>query len=490
MVSLSLALALALGTVPSTPPNTTPSAAAKNLPGMNPALLLGPPKLLSTEILDGGFNNIDEGVLVSFGPQGRRYEAWEVQKNVSMNHVLLLSYDGAGQELWRTKFTWTNSDDWWGSALASTVDSAGDFYFMYVTMSSPVYHWRVVKVTAAGSIAWAKTLYDTSWGAEKAFLEPHPQGGIVVASAADGQVRDIYTARVSSAGDVLWSSKLDVGGANQFTGGLAVAADGSVYVAGHDNSIRVRKYNADGTVAWTQSYEAGTPYEHRSARHAFLDGAGNLVVAGSVYAGGNDEDWYFVLKYSPAGARLRTFTAKVGSNAVKLSDYGLQGVYATHGPDDSVYFAWDHNQALDTPWTLARVVVPGADAPACPGLTPVRPTVQEAPRVVWTKTFDGVDAMSVERLMWFPNGAVGALGRGKRKLEGYEYRADTRLRAVTPAGVDLGLARYGSPGNFDNEPEAMAIGPSGEAYVLGWQYWNGDGWNDENVMRLRFALRP
>jgi hypothetical protein len=30
---------------------------------------------------------------------------------------------------------------------------------------------------------------------------------------------------------------------------------------------------------------------------------------------------------------------------------------------------------------------------------------------------------------------------------------------------------------------------TGSVHVLGWQYWSGDGWNDENVMRLRFSVQ-
>ena len=123
MLSFSLALAFALGGTPITPsssrPTMGPAAGAEAYP------VIGPPKLLSSEILDGGFNNIDEGVLVSFGAGGRRYEVWEVQKNVAMNHALVLAFDAAGQELWRTKFTWDATDTWW-KPLGSTVDAAGD----------------------------------------------------------------------------------------------------------------------------------------------------------------------------------------------------------------------------------------------------------------------------------------------------------------------------------------------------------------------------
>ena len=53
----------------------------------------------------------------------------------------------------------------WLGHLAATVDAAGDLYFMYITMPvGDVYRWRVAKVTAAGVLAWDKTLYSSTWG--------------------------------------------------------------------------------------------------------------------------------------------------------------------------------------------------------------------------------------------------------------------------------------------------------------------------------------
>lgn len=229
----------------------------------------------------------------------------------------------------------------------------------------------------------------------------------------------MYTARLSSARDLLWEKELDFDGHNQSSAGVAVAADGSIFAVGQDESARVHKYTADGAIAWTASYERSTPYEHVSARHAFLDRDGNLVVVGTAYAGGNDPDWYFVRKYV-------------------------------------------NRPALD---------------------------VIDQTRVLWTKDFTGDAAMNVEQLVWVPNGALAVLGRGKRMLQGTDYRYDTRLRAVMPDGVDLGTARFVSVGDFHNEPTAIAVSPTGIAHVLGWQYWSGDGWNDENVMRLRISVQ-
>jgi hypothetical protein len=107
---------------------------------------------------------VDEGVLVAFGPQGRRYEVWEVHQGVSVKHALVLAFDAAGAELWRSKYTWKPAEPWLGH-LAETVDAAGDLYFMYITMPvGDVRRWRVAKVTAAGVLAWDKTLYSSMWG--------------------------------------------------------------------------------------------------------------------------------------------------------------------------------------------------------------------------------------------------------------------------------------------------------------------------------------
>jgi hypothetical protein len=103
-------------------------------------------------------------VLVAFGPQGRRYEVWGVHQGVSVKHALVLAFDAAGAELWRSKYTWKPAEPWLGH-LAATVDAAGDLYFMYITMPvGDVYRWRVAKVTAAGVLAWDKTLYSSTWG--------------------------------------------------------------------------------------------------------------------------------------------------------------------------------------------------------------------------------------------------------------------------------------------------------------------------------------
>lgn len=459
----------------------------------------GPPRLLDSALFDGGFANIDRGVLLSFGAAGRRYEVWEVQKNVAMDHALVLAFDAAGQELWRTKFQWASGEAW-GKPLASTVDVAGDFYFMYVTaVSSSRYKWRIVKVTRAGAVAWQKTLYTTTWGKEPTFMAPHPQGGVALLSACNGQVRDLYTARISGAGDLLWESKYDVAGENNFPNALAVAGDGSIYIVGDDDGgMRVRKYAADGAIRWTSDFAAPSQYAKPKGRHAFFAPDGDLVVAGSTYNGGGD-DFVFVRRYARGSGDLRlNFTAKLGPQEGKLSDGGLRGVYATVGGDGAVYFAWDDTDQLDSQWWLRRVTIPLG--PADSGLDGVHtlgkvgqaklaePLLLGGGQVSWTKTFSGDAAMNVERLVWFPNGAIGVLGRGKRKL-GNDWRGETRVRAVSPTGGDFGQARFGSPGDFHNEPIASALGPEAILHVLGWQYWHGDGWNDEDVLRLRFQLK-
>ncbi len=501
-ITTSLSLLLAL-----IKPTVQPAANAPHVqPGATQAPILlgapGKPKLEKSELKDGGFDNIDEGVFVGFTPQGRRYELWEVQKDVHMDHVEVLAFGPDGSELWREDLTWPSGESW-SRLLTAGFDGEQNLYVFYYTNGD--HHWRLVKVSSAGAVEWAKTLYTTSWDPEPAFIQPHPAGGIVLHSASNGAVRDLYTARIAADGTVLWEHEFDVAGANQYPGGLAVAADGSVYAVGHDtlspqdgkSAVRIRKYAADGSVLWTRAMEAATQYEHPIARHVFLDSKGDLVVAGSTYAGGNDQDWIFAVKYKPSGTRARRLAHRIG-NTPKLVDYGLQGVTATHAPDDSIFIAWDFDQHLDTKWSVAMLRIPGEDPPRRQAgraeqgaVQPAQPVVTEVPRVLWTKTFEAEAAMSVQMLRWFPQGALGVFGEGKRKLDanGNDYRSSTRMRALLPDGSDLGGAGFESTGEFHNELDAVAIDAGGTAFVLGWQWWNGDGWNDEDVMRLRFTAR-
>ncbi len=488
----ALALVALVVPTPAKPSAGPPPGAGAAIP-----LVMGAPEIRKTEILDGGYDNIDKGVLVTFAKNGRRYEVWEVHPSVATTNALVLAFDAAGNELWRTKLEPSGADRW-SQPLAITTDVDNNVWLMYLGSSS---HrpWRVVKVDADGTIAVTKTLYTTTWEQERTFMAAHPQGGVVVHAVCDGgaTARDLYTARIAANGDVLWERKYDVGEQNQYAGGLAVAADGSIYAVGDDkqdagaavpSAVRIRKYRADGSVAWTKSFDATTQYERPIARDVFIDSEGDLMIAGSTYAGGSKDDWYFVLKYDAQGQRLRRFAIPVEDD--KLTEYGLQGVYATHAPDDSVYIAWDHGHELDSGWTLVRVRVPGEDPPR-PGAgkgaaKPSRAGTSEPPKVEWTKTFTGDAAMNVERLVWFPQGGVGVLGRGKRVVDAssHAYRQDTRLRLVRASGVDEGMVRSKGTGNFHHEPTTIAVSKSGLAFVLGWRWWNEDGWNDENVLRL------
>ncbi|MDC0675510.1 hypothetical protein [Nannocystis radixulma] len=436
----------------------------------------GPPQFLSSRMYDGGFNSIDKGVLMNFTPSGGRYEVWEVQKNVAMDHALILSLGPNGAEDWRVKFQWAANESWW-EPLGSTLDAAGNFYFMYITnKSGSSYKWRIVKVSKTGTIAWQKTLYTTTWGKEPTFMAAHPDGGVVVLSSCNGQVRDLYTARISGGGDLLWEKKYDVDGLNNFPNALAVAADGGIYVVGDDDmGMHVRKYGADGSHRWTSNFLRKNQYERPKGRHAFLAPNGDLVVAGSA-RGGNDPDWLFVNRYAAVGGNLlKSFVSPLAADEGHLGDGGLRGVYALRGGDSAIYFAWDDDDKLDSQWWLRRVTFPLGSGGA-------------EPQVSWTRNFTGDKAMNVERLVWFPNGAIGVLGRGKRMI-GNDYRSETRVRSVSMTGTDFGQAKYSSPGDFNNEPVASGIGREAILHVLGWQYWSGDGWNDENVMRLRFQLK-
>lgn len=152
---------------------------------------------------------------------------------------------------------------------------------------------------------------------------------------------DMYVIKYDLNGNMVWSDIYDAGG-NESGYGITVDASGAnIYVIGRqqdnislNSDAFVRKYDAGGTLAWTQVYNSGGA-NIDIARGAALDGSGNVYAAGyRETAGGGIEAMLlsydtngtlrggFPVAYSaPYNASASAFSVAVSGNDVYITGY-------------------------------------------------------------------------------------------------------------------------------------------------------------------------
>jgi hypothetical protein len=196
----------------------------------------------------------------------------------------------------------------------------------------------LLKFNASGALVWQRT-----WGG------PDLDEGAAVATAADGSVyiagqtfsfgasgAGLFIVKFDPAGNLVWQRVRDVSGG---VAAIAVAADGSVYVAGSASrggsfgnfDLIALKITADGALVWQRAYTAGDDADPRGGMTVASDGS--IYIAGVLMAPrmGAVPNSALIVRLSAAGALLFD-----GQWAGKTSGESA-GIAAA--ADGSVYFA-------------------------------------------------------------------------------------------------------------------------------------------------------
>ena len=384
-----------------------------------------------------------------------------------------------------------------GSLYAATGDQNGGY-------------WTVVRVlTADGSLAasappakgphgYSVTLSglasDAGRNAVVAGTEYSPKGG------------DVFVAKVSPAGKVLWQKTWD-GAAHSEDSAKAVAVDaaGNIYVAGATVGTGkyidalVLKYSPKGVLKWKYVYKTAQADQFVSLG---VDSRGGVYVTGTVndsYAGGD----IATLRLDPLGHKV--WLQKLTAFGVQFSAYRLKvkgsGVYVTgflFSPDT-------HPVVLKYSLTGKRLWAYGHsmdDAVISPGGMAVDP----AGRVVFTLNSRGVneddpDLIGAKVLVLTPGGklyrtgivdgtwdpntprealcldtTVDSAGRiycaGRIDTAAYSMANNASVTSFPPAATEPWAAdriwRYDSPasGTSDRFAAVLALG-AGEVYAAG-----------------------
>ena len=235
--------------------------------------------------------------------------------NSGTRDMYLVKYDSAGSVVWAvgaggTGDEYANSvavDDSGNSYVIGSYNSATFIVGTTTLTNAGGYDIFLVKYNAAGIVVWAKGIGDTiddegRYVAVDAMGNVYITGGFtsstlmfgsVVLTNMVANVSDIFLAKYSPTGNVIWAKRAGGVGYDD-AHALAIANTGNVYVVGYfysptfsfgattltnagQDDMYIAKYDTMGNALWARS-AGDTGYEYASG--IAIDGFGDLVVTG------------------------------------------------------------------------------------------------------------------------------------------------------------------------------------------------------------------
>ena len=219
---------------------------------------------------DGGY--IVAGVTLSFGAGG--YDAWVLKLNADGNVVWQKTYGDSGDDY--PNSIQQGSDG--GYIVAGYTNSFG----------AGNYDAWVLKLNTDGSVAWQKT-YGGSGDDRANSIQQTSDGGYIVAGYSAGVD---WVLKLNVDGSVAWQK---TSGVFSQANSIQETSDGGYVVA----SYNMLKLNADGSVAWQKGY-GGLGYGPALSIQQTSDGGYIVLGYTSSFGAGNGDPW--VLKLNADGS--------------------------------------------------------------------------------------------------------------------------------------------------------------------------------------------
>ncbi|HXD15998.1 MAG TPA: hypothetical protein VN654_03210 [Vicinamibacterales bacterium] len=220
------------------------------------------------------------------------------------NDAVLLKFDALGNLVWQR--TWGGVDLDVANGVATAAD--GPVYIVGHTNSfgasgSGLF---VVKFDPAGAMIWQK-VWDGSGGFEAITVGPDGSVYAAATTARDGTFAffDLVALKITSDGVLLWQREYAAGDDADPRGGMTVASDGSIYIAGALQapkigiSALVVRLSAAGALLFDGQWAGRTGTEVAAGIAAAADGS--VYFAGTTSSSGAGGQDAFVVHLLPSG---------------------------------------------------------------------------------------------------------------------------------------------------------------------------------------------
>ncbi len=365
----------------------------------------------------------------------------------------------------------------WDDAYGVAVDSMGNICVIGKERRDDLGQYDNIwlrKYDTSGNVLWTETCDNPS--------HSHDKGSGIVLDASDniyvtgyefrpdlGEEYNVWLRKYDTNGATLWTKTYNSPANNWDEGyGVTVDAAGNVYVTGSElrsdlgqsRNIWLRKYDTNGNVLWTQTYDSDA-HSNDEGYGVAVDAAGNVYVTGYEERPDLGQSANVCLrKYDTNGNALWTRTYDSPAHA---DDRGWETVVDGTG---NVYVAGYERR--DDLGQFYNIWLRKYDTNG---------------NTLWTETYAG------------PSGGHD-LGFGVTlDTEGYVYvtgqdgAADIWLRKYDANGNTVWTATYDSPGHTTDVGQGVDVDASGNVYVAGYE-WRPDLGQSYNIVLLKYEQIP
>jgi hypothetical protein len=224
------------------------------------------------------------------------------------NDAVLLKFDVNGNLLWER--TWGGAASDQSLAVAAAPDGSAYIAGTATSFGPSSSGLFVVKFDSLGNLVWQRI----SDGAEGNAVSVGPDGSVYAAGTTPrNQIGnfDLLVLKITSGGDLVWQRTYASGEVVDPRGGMTVASDGSVYIAGAIQTVKANradiaalivKLSTDGDLLFDKQFD-GRGGE-TAAGVAVAPDDGTIYVAGTTTSIGAGFQDAFVLHLVPTGKKL------------------------------------------------------------------------------------------------------------------------------------------------------------------------------------------
>jgi hypothetical protein len=224
------------------------------------------------------------------------------------NDAVLLKFDVNGTLLWER--TWGGPDSDESLAVAAAADGSAYIAGTATSFGPSSSGLFVVKFDSLGNLVWQRI----SDGAAGNAVGVGPDGSVYAAGTTPRPEPignfDVIALKITSDGNLVWQRTYSAGDVVDPRGGMTVASDGSVYMAGAIQTVRrtadiaalIVKLSTNGDLLFDKQFDGRS--SEVAAGVAVAPDDGTVYVAGTTTTFGAGSQDAFVLHLPPTGKKL------------------------------------------------------------------------------------------------------------------------------------------------------------------------------------------